>query len=120
MADSEHGQRSRSHVGQPIFVDIDGTLTYQKARGGEPHLVRIAQLRRMIDGGAPVVLWSGSGTDYARAFATEHGLAVIAAIGKPHMMVDDNPTVRPTDRMPVVSPEDFFGPTPTVMVSADD
>lgn len=92
----------------PLYFDIDGTLTDSPVRGGKPLADRIAEVRRLIDQKVPVVLWSGGGTDYARAFADQHGLSPLACLGKPMACIDDNPTIRPSERMRIIAPEDFF------------
>ena len=93
---------------RPVFIDIDGTLTDQGTQGGNPLSERIEKVRHMIAQGVAVVIWSGTGTVYARDFADRHGLAVLAAIGKPEYLVDDNPHIRPPGKMVVKSPEAFF------------
>ena len=91
----------------PIFVDIDGTLTSVPTRmWGPVYPERIAAVQRLIASGREVVLWSGGGTEYVRAFAKKYDLRPSVCLGKPDMAVDDNPTIRP--RLRIVSPEDFF------------
>lgn len=92
----------------PTFIDIDGTLTAADRAGAGVVETRVARVREMIGAGQPIVIWSALGTEYARAFCAQHDIQPLAAIGKPSRMVDDNPTVRPRGRMPVVAPEDFF------------
>ncbi len=81
--------------GLPIYIDIDGTLTTAGRPGGAPALDRIDRVRQMIGRGIPVVIWSASGTEYARAFADRYDLHPLAAIGKPSYCIDDNPSLRP-------------------------
>ena len=93
----------------PIFIDIDGTLTFApESKWGEPIHERIKRVVDMLAAGTEVVLWSGGGTKYAREFADRYGLGGAVCIGKPSLMIDDNPTIRPPGRMPIKAPEDFF------------
>lgn len=94
-------------IGCPTFIDIDGTLTESAAAGGVAIPSRVASIRARIERGELIVIWSGTGTEYARQFAGAHGLKPLAAIGKPSLCVDDCPTIRP--RLDVASPEEFFG-----------
>lgn len=90
-------------------MDIDGTLTNEPSRPwGKVNVRRLHKIQDLIASGRQVVIWSGNGTAYAREFAMCYGLAGAVAIGKPEVMVDDNPTIRPANRMPVVSPETYF------------
>ena len=94
---------------RPIYIDIDGTLTDQPVEHwGTPWQARLAKVRRMLAEGVQVVIWSGGGTTYARAWAERHGLAGAVCIGKPEFCVDDNPTIRPVGRMRIVPPTEFF------------
>ncbi len=93
----------------PIFIDIDGTLTTVPTKKWGPVIPdRIESVQAMIGRGVEVVLWSGGGTEYVRAFAEKYDLRPSVCIGKPHQMVDDNPTVRPPGRMNIVPPDEFF------------
>ena len=98
------------NMDRPVFIDIDGTLTdhpTQQWSGVIPE--RIAHIWRLIAEGHSVVVWSGGGTDYAEEFVRDNGLAhLVTAIGKPEIVVDDNPDIRPKGRIPIVSPDDFF------------
>ena len=93
---------------RPVYIDIDGTLTDRGTAGGNPLPERIATVRRMLDDGAKIVVWSGTGTEYARRFVKSNGLIGAIALGKPEFLVDDNPTIRPEGKMPVKTPEEFF------------
>lgn len=94
----------------PIFIDIDGTLTDAPGRRwGRPAAARIDKVKGLLAAGVDVVIWSAGGRDYAREFADAHGLAAATCIGKPACVVDDNPTIRPAGRMPIRTPEEFFG-----------
>ncbi len=79
----------------PIYVDIDGTLTNDgENAGGEPNHDAINGVQILIQKGHEIVLWSGRGTDYAKAFAQRWELGCVA-IGKPKCCYDDNPEIRP-------------------------
>lgn len=79
----------------PIYIDIDGTLTDNNLhRQGAPELKRIQRVKELIAAGNDVVLWSAGGNEYAEQFAKEHGLQVIAALGKPGFCIDGNPNIR--------------------------
>lgn len=93
---------------RPIFIDIDGTLTDHGLRNGNPIPERIEHVKGLIAEGHDIVIWSGTGTAYAKAFCLRHGIAPMFACGKPELLVDDNPKVRPAKRMPVIHPDDFF------------
>lgn len=93
----------------PIFIDIDGTLTTEPTRMWGPVIPdRITDVQTMIGRGVEVVLWSGGGTAYVRAFAKEYNLRPSVCIGKPGQVVDDNPTIRPKGFMTPVPPGEFF------------
>lgn len=92
----------------PIFIDIDGTLTNSSKRGGDPIDSRIQHVKTMISQGHDVVLWSATGTDYAKKFAKTHEIRAIACIGKPNICVDDCETIRKPGRINVIHPRDFF------------
>jgi len=69
---------------------------------------RIERLKRLIDAGVNVVLWSMSGSDYCARFAKRHGIKAVACLHKPNMIVDDKaPHFRPPDKLKVVLPEDM-------------
>lgn len=79
----------------PIYIDIDGTLTdLPNQCGGDAIPERLDAVRKLIDQGHLVVIWSAGGDGYAKRFAKRHNLNVHAALGKPHYCVDDTPTVR--------------------------
>jgi len=89
-----------------IFCDIDGTLT-DKPQGmwGEPYLDRIRRLNEKAKEGWTIILWSGGGADYARAFALKYSVPALC-VSKPGIVVDDCPTIRP--HLDIRSPEEFF------------
>ncbi len=92
----------------PTYFDIDGTLTDRPIRGGQPIAERIEAVRKLVEAGEEVVLWSANGTAYVRDFATAQGLAGAICIGKPDKCVDDNPDIRPRARVLGLSPEAYF------------
>lgn len=97
---------SKARADRPIFIDIDGTLTNEPEHPwGKVHTTRIDKINRLVELGYQIVIWSGNGTTYARAFAERHGLKGVFCIGKPQVFVDDNPKIRP---MEYCLPEDFF------------
>ena len=97
-------------IERPIYIDIDGTLTLEPKRPwGSPIEARIETVQRLIANGKPVVIWSGGGTTYAGLFAYRYGLSGAVCIGKPEKIVDNCPTIRPVRRMPILTPEQFFG-----------
>ena len=93
-----------------IFIDIDGTLTDTPTEaGGKAIPERIEHIWRLVGLNKSVVIWSARGAAYARAFAAQHGiLEIVTAIGKPEILVDDDPSIRPRNLMPVMHPDDFF------------
>lgn len=96
--------------GLPTFVDIDGTLTdLPTKKWGLVDRRRLQYLRDLIRDGREIVLWTGGGTAYAKAFAKRYDFEPAICIGKPSLVVDDNPTIRPAGRMRIISPAEFFG-----------
>lgn len=88
-----------------IFCDIDGTLTDDgEHRNGTPNLFRIERIRKISEDHF-VVLWSGNGSEYAEEFRKKHDLRHCVAIGKPHLIIDDNPTIRPSWDSLIKTPE---------------
>lgn len=88
-----------------IFCDIDGTLTDDREhRNGTPNLKRIERIRKMSET-CPVVLWSGNGQEYAEQFRVKHLLINCIALGKPRLIIDDNPTIRPNWNSLIRTPE---------------
>ena len=93
----------------PVFVDIDGTLTTVPTQKWGPVIpAHLEALKVLIASGREVILWTGGGSEYARAFAEKHGLNPAACIGKPETVVDDNPTIRPKGCIKIVDPATFF------------
>lgn len=93
---------------RPVFIDIDGTLTVSTKANAEPIPERIKHVRKLIEAGHQVVVWSGRGTEYAQAFVSRNSLFGVVAIGKPELIVDDQPEIRPSEHMPIVTPKKFF------------
>lgn len=94
---------------RPIFIDIDGTLTDSpKTQHGKAIAKRLDRVRLLLKEGVSVVIWSGGGTEYAQQFVKEHGLDGALAIGKPEIIVDDCPTIRPKGTMRIFNPDEFF------------
>ncbi len=93
----------------PFYFDIDGTLTtVPNQKWGAPIRERIAQVVHLIGSGQEVIIWSGGGTSYAREFADRHGIHGALCVGKPHIIIDDNPHIRPRTRMQIISPGEWF------------
>lgn len=91
-----------------VFVDIDGTLTTTPDGPHGPIRKDVLEaVRKLIHDRHVVVLWSAQGARYANEFARSYGLAV-TCISKPDLCVDDRPTLRPAEKMEIVSPEDFM------------
>lgn len=91
-----------------IFCDIDGTLTDDgKCKNGNPIIDRIQKLN-FLSKRHQVILWSGNGKEYAEQFKKQYGLNNCIAIGKPHLIIDDNPTIRPKWDSLIQSP-DYLG-----------
>lgn len=99
-----------------IYVDVDGTLTGRQCPNSYFKDVAkredvMYKVKEFSDNGHEVFIWSG-GTKYAAKVADDlrsHGIKVAGAMGKPHMMVD-NETARWSRRLRrrVVSPEAFL------------
>ena len=70
-----------------VAVDIDGTLW---GRTGL-NLALLTRLREVKAAGYQLMLWSARGTDYARAFESQHIEAGLfdVVIGKPAFVADD-------------------------------
>ena len=88
-----------------IFIDIDGTLTNDGHKpNATPIKYRIEKVQQLSEKHS-VILWSGNGRDYAETFRVKHGLTFCLAIGKPHLIIDDNPTIRPNWNSLIRTPE---------------
>jgi len=94
---------------EPIFVDIDGTLTNRPdGPGGVVYVERVERLKHLVERGIEIVLWSGGGTAYAREFAAAQGLVGVMCVGKPCLIVDDNRRIRSPRKLLIVGPHRFF------------
>jgi len=90
------------------FCDIDGTLTHDGGKAwGEPNLQMIEAVRKLAEEES-VVLWSARGRMYAHKFAAKYDIPVDFCLGKPEMIIDDSPIIRPEHLMPHFSPEQFL------------
>ena len=100
--------KARLGTDRPFFIDIDGTLTDFPQQGGNVIEARLEQIRTLVKHGTQIVIWSGGGTAYVKKFCKENNLNNVIMIGKPELIVDDNPNIRPPSFMPLLTPEDFF------------
>ena len=91
----------------PIFIDIDGTLTNRPNTGGAVLPERLARIRELVDMGHEIIIWSTGGTKYAQNFVRVHNINGVVCIGKPRLMVDDNPKIR-AGALQRCSPDKFF------------
>ena len=92
-----------------IYIDIDGTLTHNGAAPwGKPRKEAIELVKKLIGGGNTIILWSARGERYVKRFADTHGLCPDYCLSKPDLLVDDRKDIRPAEKMPVVSPEEFI------------
>jgi len=79
-----------------FFIDIDGTITEeQRAKSwyrSKPRLDVIEKIQKLYNEGHEIILWSGN-TNYAQKVAQDledkYGIKVVAAIGKPEVIVDN-------------------------------
>jgi len=91
-----------------IFVDIDGTLTRDGEKAnGKPWYENIDKIRNLIANGNDVTIWSAMGEEYVRLFCDEHNLKPRYMLGKPNIIIDDCPTIRPVDKMTVILPKNL-------------
>lgn len=73
-----------------IFIDIDGTLTFDRLKPwGQPRLDQIDKVKRLIAEGKFVVVWSAGGAVYAKAFCEKYELQCLS-MGKSLVIIDDN------------------------------
>lgn len=93
-----------------IFVDIDGTLTSEPNKPqGAPIASRVERVKEFVASGDEVILWSARGREYVEAFAAKNGIGNVTCVSKPDLVIDDNPTIRPAARMPIIDPAIAFG-----------
>jgi hypothetical protein len=76
---------------QVVYVDVDDTLVRSAGAKRIPIPSAIARVRALHQEGAVLYLWSTGGADYAKATATELGLADLFAgfLPKPTIIIDD-------------------------------
>jgi hydroxymethylpyrimidine pyrophosphatase-like HAD family hydrolase len=91
-----------------IYIDVDGTLTNKDEKWGEPNYPLIQKVKRLINDGKEVIIWSGNGRGYALAFCTRYGINPFICLAKPKIVVDDNPHIRPKGRMNIIHPSEFL------------
>lgn len=92
-----------------IFIDIDGVMTdLPTKKWGNPVERVIDKVKFLIKANNEVVIWSGGGTKYCKEFCEKYGIVGAICIGKPHLIVDDNPNIRPKGRMPIIGPKEFL------------
>jgi hydroxymethylpyrimidine pyrophosphatase-like HAD family hydrolase len=92
-----------------IYCDIDGTLTNEPyKKWGKPRLDMIKKVKKAIEDGHWLILWSAGGTKYAKKFAEKYDIKATLCIGKPHMIIDDHPDIGPRRVSGVLSPDDFL------------
>lgn len=74
-----------------IYVDVDDTLVRHVGTKQIPMPATIEHVRSLHADGAVLYCWSTGGSDYARAIATELGLAgcFTGFLPKPHVLIDD-------------------------------
>jgi phosphoserine phosphatase len=91
------------------YFDIDGTLTDDpEDKWGNPYVERIDKVRSIIEQGHDVLIWSGNGTDYAKAFCEKYNLHPMCAIGKPDFYFDDKRDIRAPGKMVHLEPDDII------------
>lgn len=90
-----------------IYCDLDGTLTHAQD-GPKPWPVweeNVQVVRRLIEHGVSLVLWSARGAEVCEAFAEEHKIRAHVCLHKPHWCFDDTPSITRPDRMKPIPPE---------------
>jgi hydroxymethylpyrimidine pyrophosphatase-like HAD family hydrolase len=92
-----------------LFIDIDGTLTdTPESSWGNPNEEIINKVKKWIDKGVNVVIWSSRGEKYSRQFCKKYDIINVICIGKPDLIVDNNPTIRPKHKMHILTPNQFL------------
>ena len=76
------------------YIDIDGTLTDNPSRPGNPIERRLEAVRALVSAGHQVYVWSARGNTYAAHFIVANNLPATAS-PKPDIIIDDNPKIRP-------------------------
>jgi hydroxymethylpyrimidine pyrophosphatase-like HAD family hydrolase len=103
-----------------IYIDIDGTLTIPPkgykfdgllamGKWREPWTENIEKVKRLIQEGKKVVIWSGGGYRYVKAFCKKYDIKPYAMLSKPKVCVDDNPRIKPIHKITVIDPRYFVG-----------
>jgi len=93
-----------------VYCDIDGTLTRDgEHKWGQPRIANINWIRAAISNGHSVTIWSARGELYAIAFCRKYKLRPHKMIAKPDVCFDDCVTIRPKDKMEILSPERIKG-----------
>jgi len=83
-----------------IYCDVDGTLTH-KQDGPKPWPVwqeNINALKKLIDDGHTVIVWSCRGERAAYNFCYDNGIHALA-LSKPDMCFDDEPSLHDDPRV---------------------
>jgi len=88
-----------------IFCDVDGTLTDKKSRGGNPLKKNVDKLRKLIQEGHEVIIWSKTGQAYVEKFCKDNELKPKYCLSKPDYFIDDHPRMGKT---PILKPEEIF------------
>lgn len=95
-----------------FYIDVDGTLTSEQrgrsAFKSPPRQDIIDKVKQLIKQGHQVVIWTGN-TNYARRVCELYGIAAVAAVRKPDVIVD-NELRRWSRRLKnrVILPEEFL------------
>jgi hydroxymethylpyrimidine pyrophosphatase-like HAD family hydrolase len=74
-----------------VFFDVDDTLVIWEGTSYRPHNKHIELLKRFVERGQPVVVWSAGGYEWAERVVKELNLEglVTAVMAKPQWWVDD-------------------------------
>lgn len=94
------------------YIDIDGTLTQEDRKNAPLRPGATTLIRKLLDRGDDVVLWSANGRAYADAFWRKHamfvGIRFPTPMSKPDVIVDDNPNIRPKHVLGRWTPEQLW------------
>jgi hypothetical protein len=76
-----------------VFVDVDDTFVRSVGTKRIPIPAVLQYVRHLFANGATLYCWSSGGSEYARASATEFGIAHCFAgfLPKPDILIDDQP-----------------------------
>lgn len=73
-----------------IYCDVDGTLTLKPHHPwGPPNEQMIDAIKRRIDSGDQVVIWSARGQRYVETFCAKYGIDAWMMLSKPDIAIDD-------------------------------